>query len=98
MSTKVTFKKHNGTTWSPSTYFDLKIKKNKFGMITSISKNEWIIQLMIIKADIMEDGNKNCTWKWTTLKYRGTTADEAKDWVSENIDLIQERFNLYLSE
>ena len=94
MSKKVTFKKYPSKGWD-RTQIDIKVGKQKCGAIYEISRNEWAIRFQVIKDDIMEDGNKNCTWKWITLKYKGKTADEAKQWVQDNFDLIQGRYNLY---
>lgn len=49
---------------------------------------------MIIKSDILEDGNANCDWKWITLNRNFTSLDEAKIWLNENINLILGKWKL----
>ena len=57
-----------------------------------------IIKLQIIKDDIEEDGNSNCEWKWVTLKHKSVDIDDAKTFLNAVIDIIFEKFNLYLEE
>jgi hypothetical protein len=53
---------------------------------------------MVIKKDILEDGNKNCPWKWIQLKQESSSLEEAKEWLNENIDLVLGSFELYHAE
>lgn len=55
------------------------------------------IRLMVFKKDIMEDGNKNCLWKWITLIDRFESIDKAKAFLKENFDKIS-KLNLRFLE
>ena len=70
--------------------------KNKIGEITNnrVYDGAFNIKFMIVKTDIMEDGNENCKWKWVTLKKKFSNLDDAKDFVRENWEIIQQ-LNLY---
>lgn len=54
------------------------------------------IRLSIIKKDINEDNNPNCTWRWIQFKKVFTTLQEAKNWLNENREKIFSQFELYL--
>ena len=73
-------------------YHYIKLKKKQVGSISDESPHE--IRLMVIKLDIMEDGNPNCTWKWITLKNKFTSLDEAKKFLNINFTSINERWKL----
>jgi len=75
---------------------DIKIKKKIVGYIADAEP--FTIHLMVIKKDIMENGNPNCDWKWISLKKESTSLQEAKDFLQENFDPITIRFNLYRME
>jgi len=70
---------------------DIKIKKKKVG---SIVDRTWSIRLMVLKDDIMEDGNANCEWKWITLKKQSASLQEAKDWLNENFISLNEKYKI----
>lgn len=52
------------------------------------------IRLKVIKSDIKEDGNLNCTWKWVKLKKESASLQEAKDFLNERIEKVLARYNL----
>jgi len=43
----------------------------------------------------MEDGNPNCAWRWAKLKNDFSSVKEAKKWVVENSEMIQESINIF---
>jgi len=56
------------------------------------------IRLTVIKDDINEDGNPNCSWKWVRIKIEFDSVQEAKIFLNENIEQIFERMNLHFFE
>ena len=79
----------------PTTH-DIKLQGKKVG---SISNNHpYTISLMVIKDDIMEDGNPNCTWKWITLIKRADSVEKAKKFLNARIDDILSKYKLYKLE
>jgi len=36
-----------------------------------------------------------CGWKWISLKFAGDTEQAARDFITKNNDLLQEKFNLH---
>jgi hypothetical protein len=50
---------------------------------------------MVVKDDINEDGNPNCTWKWITLKTPHETVDDAKRWLNLNFEAINKKYKLH---
>jgi len=93
---KFTFKTENPT-GKYRAFFDphiyIKIDKKVCGTIDS--RSPFKIRLMVIKKDLMEDGNENCIWKWIVLKKKSESIKEAKDYLNENIELIRKQFALY---
>jgi len=86
---KFTFKTDKPTgkwKWLDSNTNHIKLNGNSVGEI--VDSNPVRVRLMIIKDDILEDGNANCDWKWITLNRNFTSLDEAKIWLNENINLI----------
>lgn len=79
---------------SPSHY--IKLKGISCGMIDNDAPHT--IRLQVIKKDVMEDGNKNCPWKWIRLKKESATLQEAKDFVAEKTDAIIAMYNLHLEK
>lgn len=79
----------------PTTH-DIKLQGKKVG---SISNNHpYTISLMVIKDDIMEDGNPNCAWKWITVNREFNSVDEAKEHLNEYIYEILSTYDLYKLE
>ncbi len=96
---KFTFKTANTTGkyrafFQPDIY--IRINKKVCGMIDT--QSPFKIRLMVIKKDLMEDGNPNCIWKWVVLKKQSESIREAKDYLNENIKLIRQQFTLYCFE
>jgi hypothetical protein len=52
------------------------------------------IRLMVVKQDIMEDNNPNCTWKWIQLTKESASVDEAKVWLNSAINAIKAKYKL----
>lgn len=73
----------------------IKLKKKKCGLISGKTLE---ISLMVVKTDINEDGNPNCTWKWITLAKNSNTLQEAKDWLNDNIASILAKYQIHLLE
>lgn len=96
---KFTFKTNEPTGRYRSFYrptYYIKLKRKEVGYIGSDKPH--IIRLQIIKKDIMEDGNPNCSWRWMKLKKTFDSIDEAKVFLNEHVDEIVSKFNLYYSE
>jgi hypothetical protein len=92
---KFTFKTTRPTgsyAWLHKPYHDVLLNKNKVGAIDP--EKPHTIRLMIMKADIMEDGNKNCPWKWIQLKRISESLDDAKVFLNESIDAILTRYKI----
>lgn len=86
---KFTFKTTRPTgsyAWLHKPYHDVLLNKNKVGAIDP--EKPYGLTLMVMKADIMEDGNPNCPWKWIRLKKESESLDDAKTFLNENIDAI----------
>lgn len=64
-------------------------------IVGSITSEDFKIRLKVIKADIMEDKNPNCEWKWITLAKKSANLQEAKDFLIANTKAIVEKYNLY---
>ncbi|GJQ43855.1 MAG: hypothetical protein JETCAE03_33530 [Ignavibacteriaceae bacterium] len=60
-----------------------------------IDPENFTISLMIIKNDINEDSNPNCSWKWIRLKKESKTLQEAKDFLNENIEVLLSKYNIH---
>lgn len=96
---KFTFKTHKAT--GPyrsfhSDFHEIKLKRKVVGNIADEFPHR--IRLMIIKEDINEDGNPNCSWKWIMLSKTFNTIDEAKKFINNCFDVIQEKYNLRMSD
>ncbi len=100
---KLSFKKHPKNTGlarigSPHASVDIKVNKKRIGLIIPPSWNSshynWIIRLMVVKENILEDGNENCSWKWIQLKKHFETEGLAREFLNNHIDFL-ERLNLY---
>lgn len=75
---------------------DHKILLNKIHVGSIDEGDKFKIRLKIVKKDIMEDGNPNCVWRWAKLSFYGSTLDEAKTYLNENIDTILNTLKLYI--
>ena len=102
---KFTFKQHphpsglEGVVQAGKTWVDIKLNKKVVGTLFKEGSLYPVdIRFKIHKKDIMEDGNPNCEWRWTTLKHKPTTIEEAKLYLLEFNDVIQQKFNLYIDE
>ena len=70
----------------------IKIKKVNVGSIGH--EPPYKIRLRVIKADIMEDKNPNCDWKWITLSQESNSLVEAKEFLRKNFTVIMEKYNI----
>lgn len=81
---------------------DIKINGKRCGLIVHPSwnskNNDIRIILMVVKNKVDEDGNKNCPWKWATLKYVPTSDDDARELLKKNVDMLVEKINLYFEQ
>jgi hypothetical protein len=69
------------------------LKKEEVGYISTSPTHK--CSLMVVKDDINEDGNPNCTWKWITLKTPHETVDDAKRWLNLNFEAINKKYKLH---
>jgi hypothetical protein len=96
---KFTFKTHRETgsyAWLHKPYHKVFLNKNEVGSIEPDKPHK--IRLMVMKKDILEDGNCNCEWKWITLKRESESLQEAKDFLNENIDVILTKYTIRIYE
>jgi hypothetical protein len=96
---KFTFKTHRETgsyAWLHPAYNNILLNKENVGSIDDKKPHQ--IKLMVMKKDIMEDGNPNCPWKWITLKLESETLDDAKTFLNENIDAILTKYTIRIYE
>jgi hypothetical protein len=70
---------------------DIKLHGKDIG---SIVNGTWDIRLMVVKKDIMEDGNPNCNWTRITLNKKSNSLQEAKDFINGAFDVINKKYNL----
>ena len=99
---KFTFKTEQPTGQYRSFYspvHNIKYDKKVCGHLTgdNLTSDENVkIKLAVVKKDINEDNNPNCSWKWIQIKETFATLQEAKDWLNENRERIFSQFDLYL--
>jgi hypothetical protein len=92
---KFTFKTTRPTgsyAWLHKPYHDVLLNKNKVGAIDP--EKPHTLRLMVMKADIMEDGNPNCPWKWISLKHESENVADAKTFLNENIEVILTKYKI----
>ena len=91
---KFTFKTEHPTgryrSFYPSHHY-IKFLKKEVG---KISDEDYAIRFMVIKDDILEDGNPNCDWKWIKLKKESSSLQEAKEWLNQNIELLFKKYKI----
>ena len=73
----------------------IKLKKIEVGYITP--EVPFIIRFKVTKADIAEDGNPNCPWKWIRLKKQSNSLQEAKDFLNKYCDEIVAKYKIHMS-
>jgi hypothetical protein len=96
---KFTFKTEKSTGRYRGFFSDthhIKLNKVKCGNIGD--DKPFKIRLQVVKQDIMEDGNKNCSWKWITLKKESETLEEAKKFLNDNFEAINKKFTIYIDK
>jgi hypothetical protein len=104
---KLSFKKDPNPTGlssvgNPHPNTNIKINKKVVGTIYGPTwrseKHTWKICLSIEKNYIMEDGNPNCTWKNVVLKVDFETEKDARIWLKENIDRLNNKYKFHFLE
>ncbi len=70
------------------------VKLNKVVVGKIIDKIPFKIKLMVVKKDILEDGEPNCNWKWITFKHESKSLKEAKEFLKTNYELITKNYKL----
>jgi len=94
---KLSFKKQPketglATVGNPYQSVDIKADKKLVGTIYApnwrTKDNLWSIGFMVI------DTEKHSGWKWVTLKFKGETEQECRDWLKENWEEIQAKLPL----
>jgi len=93
---KFTFKKYRER-YRPE-YFDVKLKGKCCGAIDKSKVTDFYrIGLTIEKDEEHDNGNPNCSWMWVFFKTPNcTTAEDCKQWLNDNIELILKRYNLHM--
>jgi len=76
--------------------YHIKLNKKEVGLINADLPHK--IRLQIIKTDLNEDGNPNCSWKWITLKKESSNLQEAKDFLNSNFEAVLRQYNLHLQD
>jgi hypothetical protein len=61
---------------------------------TKLNDGKFTVGFMIIKKDIMEDGNPNCVWRWARMKPKFDTPEDAQKWILENQERILSSYKL----
>lgn len=96
---KLTFKTDRPTgrykAFHPS-HHAIKVNGIEVGQITD--GDGFKIRLQVIKADIMEDRNENCIWKWIEFKKESESLNEAKTWLHDNWVKIVEKYNIFIDQ
>ena len=78
---------------------DIKLKQKIVGSINQPRLDDvYYIRFMVIKDDINEDKNPNCSWKWITFDQTFEILDEAKKFINECINDILNKYNLHTIE
>jgi hypothetical protein len=87
--------------------YDIKLNRKVVGSIGEVrtigpsvkeDEGKFVLRFIVNKKDPMEDKNPNCVWKWITLKRRFESAEEAKQFVLDNAEIIMKQFDLHCLE
>jgi uncharacterized alpha/beta hydrolase family protein len=73
----------------------IKLNKRKIG---TIHPDTWQISLMVMKTDKITDDNRNCPWRWITLKRKSNSLEDAKAWIQTNISRLVENYEFHFGE
>jgi len=93
---KFTFKTEKAKgQWRAFSNDDIIIKLNKKECGNIDCRKPFKIRLQVLKKDILEDGNKNCKWRWITLKHESESVQDAKDWLNNNIEMITQQLTIW---
>jgi len=77
-------------------YSEIKFKKKQCGTINELGGfNNWSISFMIKKEPTIA---QPAPFKHVTLKYKPNSLAEAKEWLKERTQLIQNQLDLYYME
>jgi hypothetical protein len=74
----------------------IKINRKQVGSIDP--DNPFRIRLLVLKDDIMEDGNPNCPWKSICLKKESTSLQEAKKFLNDHFTSLTAKYKIYQLE
>ena len=96
---KFTFKTDKPTgKWKSFDHSYHNIKLNGVNVGSIDDTEPFTIRFMVDKADINEDGNPNCPWKWISLKHKSSSLQEAKEFVNKGYDIILARYKIHREE
>lgn len=107
---RITFKKRAkerglGGIARPKAHVDIKLNGKICGSINPPLVNDpwnkangWKVYFVVIKADINEDNNPNCEWKWIGMKPVFETENEAREYVKTALPFIMTKYTLYFFE
>ena len=104
MNYKLSFRRHERLTGRPCVGYphpsvDIKINGQVVGYIQAPNwtskENVWKLKFAVIKANILEDKNPNCTWKWITLKWNYDDEAGARAGVEKVMPIIMNRYKLH---
>jgi hypothetical protein len=70
------------------------VKFNKVEVGSILDGHPFTIRLMVVKQDINEDKNPNCSWKWIRVKKEFESLVEAKTWLNDHVEEITSHFKL----
>ena len=73
---------------------EIKLKRKMVGLIDADPPHQ--IRLMVMKDDIMEDGNPNCEWMWIVLSQKFSCVNDAKDYLRMTYEAITTQLKLRL--
>lgn len=93
MFTFKTVKASGRYSWCFNSNHYIKLNKVVIGSIGDDPPHK--IRLMVEKADINEDGNPNCPWKWIMLKKESADLQEAKEFLNKNFEAINAKFKIW---
>lgn len=96
---KFTFKTSRPTgsyAWLHKPSHQIKFKGQWIGSIEPVLP--YSISLMVMKANLMEDGNPNCNWRWITLACKSESLVDAKAFLNNNIDAILTKYKIKTSD
>jgi len=101
MARTFTFKDHNPEgRWRSfdHMYIYIKFGGKVCGTIHEISSTEWKISFLTKRPPAEITKEKPCPWNRFTLKHRGTSKQETKEWLKARTESIMAQLDLYFEE